>query len=80
MVAYLAYVVPFILMLEGDVGGLDFTGLISALQGAVTAQQIITYMAAIVVIGIPLMLAWIFGRKAVRSFMDAVRGKTKGSI
>ena len=33
---------------ESTPSGLDFTGLLTALTGAVTAQQIIGYMAAIV--------------------------------
>lgn len=55
--------------------GLDFSGLISALTGAVSAQQIITYMAAIVAAGIGIYVAYVFGRKAVRAFTRAIKGK-----
>ena len=61
---------------EGETGGsLDFSGLITALTGSVSAQQIITYMAAIVGAGIGLYVAYVFGRKAVRAFTGAVNGK-----
>lgn len=64
-----------VMLLEGELTGLDFSGLISALTGTITAQQIITYMAAIVGAGATIYLAWVFGRKAVSSFWRAVRGK-----
>lgn len=54
--------------------GLDFSGLISALTGAVSAQQIITYMAAIVAAGIGIYVAYVFGRKAIKAFASAIRG------
>lgn len=53
---------------------LDFSGLISALTGAVSAQQIITYMAAIVAAGIGIYVAYVFGRKAVNAFARAIKG------
>lgn len=62
-------------MLEGEtVGTLDFSGLISALTGAVSAQQIITVMASIVGAGIGIYLAYTFGRKGVSAFLRAVKG------
>lgn len=65
-----------LLLLEGEVsGGVDFSALITALTGAISAQQIITYMAAIVGAGLGIYLAWVFGRKAVGSFLRAVKGK-----
>lgn len=60
--------------MEGGATGLDFTGLISALTGAVSAQQIITYMAAVVGAGLGLYVAYVFGRKAVKAFANAIRG------
>lgn len=60
--------------MEGGTSGLDFSGLISALTGAVSAQQIITYMAAIVAAGIGIYVAYVFGRKAVSAFTRAIRG------
>lgn len=59
---------------EGESTGLDFSGLISALQSAVTGQQILTYMAAIVGAGLGIYLAYVFGRKAVNAFARAIRG------
>lgn len=58
----------------GESTGLDFSGLISALTGAVSAQQIITYMAAIVAAGIGIYVAYVFGRKAVNAFARAIKG------
>ena len=54
---------------------LDFSGLISALTGAVSAQQIITYMAAIVGAGIGIYVAYVFGNKAIKAFARAIKGK-----
>lgn len=62
-------------LFEGDTpGSLDFSGLISALTGAVTGQQILTYMAAIVGAGLGIYVAYVFGRKAVRAFSKAIKG------
>lgn len=55
--------------------GLDFSGLLAALTGAVTAQQILTYMAAIVGAGIGIYVAYVFGRKGVSAFLRAIKGK-----
>jgi len=66
-----------IILAEGEtVGGLDFSSLITALQTAVTAQQILTYMAAIVGAGLGIYVAYVFGRKAVKAFAKAIKGKT----
>ena len=61
-------------LFEGETA-LDFSGLITALTGAVTAQQIITYMAAVVCAGLGIYVAYVFGRKAVRAFARAIKGK-----
>ena len=62
------------ILFEGETA-LDFSGLITALTGAVTAQQIITYMAAVVGAGLGIYVAYVFGRKAVRAFARAIKGK-----
>lgn len=62
------------ILFEGETG-LDFSGLITALTGAVSAQQIITYMAAVVGAGLGIYVAYVFGRKAVRAFARAIKGK-----
>lgn len=61
-------------LFEGETA-LDFSGLITALTGAVSAQQIITYMAAVVGAGLGIYVAYVFGRKAVRAFGRAIKGK-----
>ena len=68
---------PVIAVFEDDPApsGLDFTGLLSALTSAVTAQQIIGFMAAIVGAGVGIYVAYTFGRKAVNAFLRAIKGK-----
>lgn len=64
------------LLLEGEsVSGLDFSGLISAVTGTITPTQILAYMGTIVAAGVGIYLAWVFGRKAVSSVLNAIRGK-----
>ncbi len=71
---FIGGVKPF---LEGEAtpSSLDFTGLLTALTSAVTAQQIIGFMAAIVGAGISIYVAYTFGRKAVNAFLRAIKGK-----
>jgi len=59
----------------GEVTGLDFSGVISALQGALTAQQLITYLASVITVGISLYVAYTLVRKALGMFSRAIRGK-----
>lgn len=64
------------LLLEGETAGsIDFSGLLSALTSAVSAQQIIGYMAAIVGAGLGIYVAYTYGRKMVRGFTRAIKGK-----
>ena len=60
---------------ESTPSGLDFSGLLTALTGAVTAQQIIGYMAAIVGAGLGIYVAYVFGRKMIKGFTSAIKGK-----
>lgn len=54
--------------------GLDFSGIISALTGSVSAQQLIGYLAAIVGAGIGIYVAYVVVRKATGGFTSAVNG------
>lgn len=76
MPVYLLGTILFVLnsFLEGDPSGLDFSGIVSALTGAVSAQQLITYFAAIIGAGIGLYVAYVVVRKAVKAFTSAIRG------
>lgn len=62
-----------LLFLEGP--ALDFSSIITALTGAVTASDVIGYMASICTAGIGIYLAYVFGRKAIRAFSRAIKGK-----
>lgn len=54
---------------------LDFSGLITALEGAITAQQLIGYFAAIIAAGIGMYVAYVVVRKAIKAFTRAIKGK-----
>lgn len=54
--------------------GLDFSGVISALTGSLSAQQLIGYLAAIIGAGIGLYVAYVVVRKALGGFTSAIRG------
>ena len=64
-------------LMEGgsESSSLTFTTLISALTGVVTAQDIITLMGSVVGAGLGIAVAYIFGRKLVRAFIRAIKGK-----
>lgn len=69
------YLVPlFFLLLEGE-PTVDVSGIITALAGTITPAQVATLMASIVGAGALIYLTWVFGRKAIRAFYRAVRGK-----
>jgi hypothetical protein len=72
-----AYVVPFVLLsiFEGEPTGLDFSGIITALTSALSAQQLIGYLASIIGIGISLYVAYTVVRKAYKMFKGAVAGR-----
>ena len=55
--------------------GLDFSEITNAVSGIVTPQQIITYIAGAIVACGTVYIAWIFGRKAVSWFLNAVNGR-----
>lgn len=68
------YLVPlFFLLFEGE--SVDVSGIITALSGTITPAQVATLMASIVGAGALIYLTWVFGRKAIRAFYRAVRGK-----
>lgn len=53
----------------------DVSGIITALSGTITPAQVATLMASIVSAGALIYLTWVFGRKAIKAFYRAVRGK-----
>lgn len=66
------------LYLLTDPVSVDFSGFISALQGAITPAQILTILASVVGVGMAFVLMWLGVRKAAGAFVAAVRnGKLK---
>lgn len=60
-------------LLEGET--VDFSTLISAMSGAVTPAQIVGWMAAVVTGGMGIYITFVYGRKVVKGFTRALRGK-----
>lgn len=75
MLALIYTYLPVLFLLEGDGGSVDVSGVITALSGTITPAQVATLMAQIVGAGALIYLTWVFGRKAIRAFYKAVRGK-----
>ena len=55
----------------------DLEPLVTALQGAITPEQMITILVSIVGVGMGFVLMWFGARKAVRMFSSAL---TKGKL
>lgn len=56
----------------------DFSGLITALQTAITPAQLLTILASVVGVGMGFLLMWFGVRKIVKIFTSALqRGKLK---
>lgn len=75
MFAFVYSFLPVLMLLEGEPGNVDVSGVITALSGTITPSQVATLMAQIVGAGALIYLTWVFGRKAIRAFYKAVRGK-----
>lgn len=59
--------------MENAVATVDLSGLITALQGAITPAEIITVLSSVVGIGMAFFLMWFGVRKAVKIFTSAVQ-------
>lgn len=57
--------------MEGSTS-VDFSGLISALTGAITPAQVLAVLASVVGVGMTFFLMWLGVRKAIRAFSSAV--------
>lgn len=58
--------------------GLDFSAFLDALKAAITPQQVLTVLSAVVAIGMTFYLMWLGVRKATGAFTAAVsRGRLK---
>ena len=56
----------------------DFSGLITALQTAITPAQLLTILAAVIGVGMTFVLMWFGVRKIIRIFTSALqRGKLR---
>lgn len=69
---YILPVVQFLVGLEGDP---DFSGIVTALQSAITPAQLLGYLAQIVGVALPLYVVWALTRKATGWFKGAIRGR-----
>ena len=54
----------------------DFSGLINALQTAITPAQILTILTSVVGVGIAFVLMWLGVRKIAGAFISAVQDGT----
>ena len=65
-------------ILDGTVSTPDFSGLITALQAAITPAQLLTILASVIGVGIVFVLMWFGVRKIVKGFTAALeRGKLR---
>lgn len=60
--------------MSGEMADVSLQPIITALQGAVTAQDIVTLFATGVTVAIPIMLTWYGAKWVYRRFTNAVRG------
>lgn len=68
----------YLTVAETVVGDIDFTGLITALTGAITPAQLLAVLASVVGVGIGFVLMWFGARKAISAFTSAVmKGRLK---
>lgn len=68
----------FLTVAEAAVSDIDFTGLITALTGAITPAQLLAVLASVVGVGIGFVLMWFGVRKVISSFTSAVmKGRLK---
>ena len=56
---------------------INVAAIVTALQGAVTASDVVTLMGTVVTAGMSFVLVWFGGRKVVSSFRAAL---TKGKL
>lgn len=58
--------------------GVDLSGLITAMTGAITPAQLLAVIASVVGVGIGFVLMWFGARKAIGAFTSALeRGKLR---
>ena len=65
-------------LLDEVVSTPDFSGLITALQTAITPAQLLTILASVIGVGMTFVLMWFGVRKIIRIFTSALqRGKLR---
>jgi hypothetical protein len=65
-------------LLEDVVSTPDFSGLITALQTAITPAQLLTILGSVIGVGMTFVLMWFGVRKIIRIFSSALqRGKLR---
>lgn len=75
MYPIMIYIMPVLNMLLLEPADPDFTGIVTALQSAITPAQLLGYLAQIVGVALPLFVVWALTRKAVGWFKGAIRGR-----
>lgn len=60
--------------MSGDMGSVTLQPVVDALQGAITATDIVTLFATGVTVALPLLLVWFGCRWVYRRFTNAVQG------
>ena len=60
--------------MSGEVGSVSLQPIVTALQGAVTGQDIVTLFATGVTASIGIMLVWFGAKWDYRKFTNAVKG------
>lgn len=63
--------------LQTTTPAINVAAIVTALQGAVTASDVVTLMGTVVTAGMSFVLVWFGGRKVVSSFRAAL---TKGKL
>ena len=58
--------------MEGTVASIDFSGLITALEAAITPAQLLAILSEVVGVGIVFVLMWFGVRKIASAFTAAV--------
>lgn len=60
--------------MSGDMANVSLNEVVSALQGAITGQDIVTFFATGVTVALPIILTWFGCRWIYRRFVNAVKG------
>lgn len=60
--------------MSGDMGSVSLTPVVTALQSAITPENIVSFFATGVTVALPLILTWFGARWIYKRFTNAVKG------